>query len=175
MSIDKRELYFVDRHKEMVLYQKLVDQLKNNKKFDINPDDTLLINVSPDYSSIISMLLLHEFSRDGEILDMFNVEVPYPDQLPNPFQLKFEETFKSYVKPYKNFILVEAGVISGRNYTWMVDTMNKMFNINKNDILTVALCQNSRSIFTCDVIGELYDNETQDLTFSFEKYNKHFI
>jgi hypothetical protein len=174
MSTDKRELYFIDRHKEMVLYQKLVDQLKKNTKFDINPEDTLLLNVSPDYSSIISMLLLHEFSRDGEILDMFNVEVPYPDQLPSPFELKFEETFKSYSQPYKNFMLIEAGVISGRNYTWLVDTMCNMFNINKNNILTVALCQNKHSIFQCDVVGEYYDNNTQDLTFSFEKYNKHF-
>lgn len=170
-----RELYFVDRHKELVLYQRVVDKLKKNTKFDINPEDTLLINVSPDYSSIISMLLLHEFSRDGEILDMFNVEVPYPDQLPNPFQLKFEETFKTYVKSYKNFILVEAGVISGRNYTWLIDTMTNMFNIEKENILTVALCQNIHSQFDCDVIGELYDDEKQDLTFSFEKYNKHFI
>ena len=124
MSTDnKKELFFIDRHKEMVLYNKLVDELRTNKKFDINPEDTLLMNVSPDYSSIISMLLLHEFSRDGETLDMFNVEVPYPDQLPGPFELKFEETFKTYAQPYKNFMLVEAGVISGKNYTWLVDTM----------------------------------------------------
>jgi hypothetical protein len=70
--------------------------------------------------------------------------------------------------------LIEAGVISGRNYTWITDSMKRLFDINKDDITTVALFENIHSEFKSDVVGEYYDHEKQDLTFYFEKFNKHF-
>ena len=44
-----------------------------------NADNTVVITVSTDYSSIIGQTLRHLLSSNGEICDGFGVDVPYPD------------------------------------------------------------------------------------------------
>ncbi len=72
--------------------------------------------------------------------------------------------------PYKTVILVEAGVITGGNYTFMV---NHLIELGFN-IVTVALFENEHSKFKCDVVGEYYDSKVQELEFYYERFNNHW-
>jgi hypothetical protein len=164
-------IHFIDRFKEVKLWQKTVKEIKNNKKIKID-SDTLLMNVSPDYSSIISMQTIHELSYEHVPLDMFNVEVPYPGFNNMSYREKFRSDFQHIFKDYKTFILMEAGVITGNNYDWIINTeMIKNFNIKPDNILSVALCEHIDSNFKCDIVGEKYNG---DLTFYFEKPNRYW-
>ena len=71
----------------------------------------------------------------------------------------------------KTILLVEAGVIRGGNYTWLT----KLFrNKVTGNIITASLYENIGSRFQSDVVAEYYDNTKQDLTFYFERENKHW-
>lgn len=168
-----RKEYFISQQKESEIYDKLY--FKINNAFIITPEDTLILNVSPDYSSIISQKLSHEFSsKEGEIVSVININVPYPDETDmkwynNELNRKLEYLIN---KDYKNFIFVEAGVIRGSNYQWIKDKFLKYYK--EEQLLFTALFQNINSKFKCNCVGEYYDNDTQDLTFYWERFNKHF-
>ena len=68
-------------------------------------------------------------------------------------------------------LLVEAGVIRGGNYTYVVDYLNKSY---MNDVITLALYENKNSVFKSNYVGEYYDNSTEDLSFWWERDNKHW-
>ncbi len=165
---------FIDKSDEAHVYHELIKKIKKIDKFEINPTDTLILNVSPDYSSIISQWMIHEFSKDGEHVEMIGVEVPYPDQSWKGYELNFMIQFKEYPDHYKNFVLVEAGVITGNNYTWLTNCMFKDFDITPDRILTTALYQNKNSIFRCDCVGEEFDSNIEEICFSWERENSHF-
>lgn len=165
-----RPLLFVTRDHEMGLIEKLMYQIDAS---DFHPDYTCMLVVSPDYSSIIGQVLMHAWSKDGEIIHPETVHVPYPDEDKQPFIDRFKEEFNRYKDSYKNFVLVEAGIIRGGNWTWLVNTMQEM-GVAKENITTVALFENAHSIYKSDYVGQYYDNNFQDLTFWWERPNKHW-
>jgi hypothetical protein len=73
----------------------------------------------------------------------------------------------------KKILLVEAGVIRGSNYKFVIDYLKNNLQITQ-DIFTLTLYENTGSKFKSDFVGEFYDNETQDLTFWWEQYNNHW-
>jgi len=141
-----------------------------------NASNTIIISVSADYSCVVGQLLRHSLSHEGEICDGFSIDVPYPDQvwdltylcelaaLVNLYTYKFKD---------KKILLVEAGVIRGSNYKFVVDYLKANSKI-PNEIYTLALFENKGSKFKSDFVGDFYDDETQDLTFWWERYNKHW-
>ena len=141
-----------------------------------NASNSVIVMVSTDYSSIIGQILRHQLSFDGEVCEGFGVDVPYPDQTwDDKFVNDFLFTFSlnSDTLTYKHIILVEAGVIRGGNYTKCVDLIKNHLK-RKEPIVTVALFENIHSKFKSDFVGEYYDNETQDLTFWWERENNHW-
>lgn len=162
---------YVDRADEMLAIRRLEDGIRHNPKFEVHPNRTLLINVSPDYSSIVSQNLIHALSIDGDKLEMFPLEVPYPGENYRGYELNFIINFKEHAEHFQNFILTEAAVITGNNYSWITDCMFRDFGIGPERILTTALYEHEDSIYKCDVVGEKYDGEVE---FYWERYNKHF-
>lgn len=162
---------FISRVDEQHMIRRLEKFIRDNEKFRIDPIDTLLINVSPDYSSIVSQNLIHFLSTD-EPLDMLSLDVPYPGENYRGYEIKFLNDFKEYREIYNNFILVEAAVISGNNYTWIVNAMKEFFDINNNNILTTALYQQKDSKYKCDIVGEIFDDKM--IQFAWESYNKYW-
>ena len=146
--------------------------LKNN----FNASNTVIISVSADYSNIAGQLLRHSLSHDGEICDGFSIDVPYPDEVWDTTYLRELESLMSlyrYKLNNKKILLVEAGVIRGSNYKFIIDYLKNNLRITQ-DIYTLALYENSSSKFKSEFVGEFYDDETQDLTFWWERYNKHW-
>ena len=145
-------------------------------KKNFNASNTVIISVSADYSCIVGQMLRHSLSHKGEICDGFSIDVPYPDEVWDSVYLRELESLMNLYKyklKNKKILLVEAGVIRGSNYKFIIDYFKNNLRITQ-DIYTLALYENSSSKFESDFIGEYYDDETQDLTFWWERYNKHW-
>lgn len=170
----KRKPHYVTQRKETELSLNLVDDLLLE---NFNASNTVIITVSTDYSSNVGQLLRHALSFDGEICDGYGVDVPYPDEIwdeKHVYELEQLLNLYSYKLKGKKILFVEAGVIRGGNYTFLSNFLEEYLGI-KDDVFYLSLFENQGSIFKSDFVGEYYDNETQDLTFWWEKENKHWI
>ena len=146
------------------------------KSLGYHAGNSTIVTVSPDYSAMFGQIIRHKLSHNGEICQGFSIEVPYPDQY-------WDETYIHDIKQqvlsnmhqikYTNCILVEAAIIRGGNYTTIVDYITSKFNEAK--IVTVAMYENVHSKFKSNIVGEYYDDNTQDLTFWWEEENNHWI
>jgi hypothetical protein len=169
-----REVYLISQEKETELTLSLSDKLLI-EGFDSS--NTVIITVSTDYSSTVGQLLRHSLSVNGEICDGFGIDVPYPDQSwTEEFVYELEKLF--YLYAYKSIgkkiLLVEAGVIRGGNYKFLLEFLGKFSQI-ENNVYFLTLFENKHSVFKSDFVGEYYDNDTQDLTFWWERQNNHWI
>jgi len=158
---------------ETELIYKLSDSLLEK---NFNASNTVIISVSSDYSCIVGQFLRHSLSDQGEICDGFSIDVPYPDQQwDSTYYYELETLVNLYRYKFnsKKILLVEAGVIRGSNYKFVIEYLKNNLHITQ-DIYTLALYENIGSKFKSDFVGEFYDDETQDLTFWWERYNKHW-
>ena len=161
-----KELLFISEDKEKALIQEMTYKMKMSN-MDIHPDDTCFLMVSPDYSAIVTQHLSHSLTVDGEIFHIEAVNVPFPDEPVDTYLSVFKESYGKWSQQWSKFVLIEAGVIRGGNYTWITDEMD-------NNYYTVALCENIHSKFKSDFVSLYYDNEKQDLHFWWEQPNNHW-
>ena len=165
----RRPLHFITREKEWELIQRL-ETLVDSSNFD--PETTAVIMASPDYSATVAMHLAHAWSRKGEMLTIIPVDVTYPDEASTPYINKIVMQAGD-IRPYKNLVLVEAGIIRGGNWSWMLDVLY-IWGYTRKDITLVAMCENIGSAVKSDYVAEYYDDEKEELMFYFEKFNKHW-
>ena len=168
----RKELY-VSIAKELECTVIIAEALK---KEGYNASNSIVVTVSTDYSSITGQIIRHELTYEGEIADGFGVDVPYPDQQWDT-RFVFEACLMFSLHKYdigtKNIILVEAGVIRGSNYFKLIDLIRNSLELD-NEIITTSLYENKHSKFKSDYVAEYYDNNLEDLTFSWEKENNHW-
>ena len=141
---------------------------------DIHPKRTCFLCVSPDYSSVVAQHLSHALSKDGEIYHIEAVNVPFPDESHESYLETFIDRFSEWTIDWDNFVLIEAGVIRGGNYTWITEAMNKYQIAGDSPNYTVALCENTGSKFKSDFVSHYYDNSKEDLHFWWERPNNHW-
>lgn len=169
----RRPLKFITRDKEWELIQRLVT-IVNNSQF--HPDTTAVIMASPDYSATVAMHLAHAWSVNGEMIPIIPVDVTYPDELSDFYIKKMQTEFKwrkwEHVLPSK-LVIVEAGIIRGGNWKWMLDVLYS-FGYERDQLTLVTLCENVHAAVKSDYVGEYYDDEKEELMFYFERYNKHW-
>ena len=171
--MDRKE-HLISQERETALTLELAERLLRG---NFNASNTVIVTVSTDYSSNVGQLLRHALTKDGEICDGFGIDVPYPDETwDSDFINELEALVKlfKYKIENKKILLVEAGVIRGSNYKFMIDYLENKLNLQE-EIYTLALFENLSSKFKSDFVGEFYDNDTQDLTFWWEKENNHWI
>jgi hypothetical protein len=167
--MNRRPLKFITREKEWELIQRL-ETIVDSSDFD--PSTTAVIMASPDYSATVAMHLAHSWSRKGEMLSIIPVDVTYPDEDPAPYIQKMLMQ-GAYIGPYSKLVLIEAGIIRGGNWQWMLDVLHGWDYI-RSDITLVAMCENIHSKVKSDYVGEYYDDDKEELMFYFEKFNKHW-
>ena len=165
----RRPLHFITREKEWELIQRLLTIVDSS---DFDPSTTALIMASPDYSATVAMHLAHAWSRNGDMLPIIPVDVTYPDEDPDPYISKMLMQAPD-IRPYNKVIMVEAGIIRGGNWKWMVDVLH-LWGYTRKDITLVALCENMNSKVKSDYVAEYYNDDTHELMFYFEKFNKHW-
>lgn len=158
--------------------KKLIDQLSKDiieKYPNLSPVNTLVVMVSPDYSATVAMHVAHNLSKDGEMCDILPIHIAYPDEDVYKYVRKADQDIDSWLKfsetEYKYYLLVEAGVIRGGTYIWLTKLFNKKLS---GQVITTSLYENVGSRFKSDVVGEYYDDSKKDLTFYFERENKHW-
>lgn len=166
----RRPLHFITREKELELIQRL-ETIVDSSSYD--PKTTAVIMASPDYSATVAMHLAHAWSRNGEMLDIIPVNVTYPDESAEPYKTRFRSQ-RLEVTQYERLVCIEAGIIRGGNWSWMMQIMIEEFGYKRDDIVLVALCENVHSAVKSDYVGEYYDDDEEELMFYFEKYNKHW-
>jgi len=167
-----RKLLNVSFENEQLLIENIAAELIRD---GFNANNTVIITVSTDYSSIIGQTLRHLLSADGEICDGFGIDVPYPDD-------NWDETYVSELNSIldiyqdkigdKRVLMLEAGVIRGSNYTFLDGYLTERW---LTDIYSVSMFENIGSVYKSDYVGKYYNNETHDLTFWWERYNNHWI
>jgi len=167
--MQRRPLHFITREKEWELLQRLLSIVDDT---DYDPDTTAVIMASPDYSATVAMHLAHAWSRKGEILPLIPVDVTYPDEDPEPYIAKMVMQAPE-IRPYSKIVMVEAGIIRGGNWKWMLDVLY-LWGYKRSDITLVALLENVGSKIKSDYVGEYYDDDKEELMFYFERYNKHW-
>ena len=167
--MERRPLHFITREKEWELIQKLLT-IVDSSEFD--PADTAVLMVSPDYSATVAMHLAHAWSRNGEMLPIIPIDVPYPDEEYEPYYNKM--LMQVDIRMYNKLILVEAGIIRGGNWNWIVNLLTDGWAYDRKDLTLVAMCENVNSKVKSDYVGEYYDDSKEELMFYFEKYNKHW-
>ena len=168
------KLLYISTDKETKAIDNLEQKLKEQYP-DITALNTLVLMVSPDYSATVAMKVAHFLSINGEMCDILPIHVPYPDETADRYIDKAKKDINAWIyfsnRTYDNYLLVEAGVIKGGTYTWLTNVLKE--NVEGN-IITAALFENINSKFKSDIVSEYYNNDLEDLTFYFEKYNKHW-
>ena len=167
--MNRRPLHFITREKEWELIQRL-ETIVDSSDFD--PQTTAVIMASPDYSATVAMHLAHSWSRKGEMLNIIPVDFTYPDESMEHYKSKMIMQAGDII-PYRHLVMVEAGIIRGGNWKWMLDVLYN-WGYSKKDITLVALCENVGSAIKSDYVAEYYDDEKEELMFYFEKFNKHW-
>jgi hypothetical protein len=167
-----RAEYMVSQNEELQVMESLRNTLLGA---GINSKNTIIVTVSTDYSSVVGQYLRHQLTKDGEICDGFGIDVPYPDETwTDEFIQRVQGMFKMFSNDIKNktILLVEAGVIRGSNYTKVIELIKEL----KLDepIATLAMFENINSKFKSDFVGKYYNDDEEDLTFWWERYNKHW-
>lgn len=167
--MNRRPLHFITREKEWELIQRL-ETIVDSTDFD--PSNTAVIMASPDYSATVAMHLAHAWSRKGEMLPIVPVDVTYPDESPEPYVNKMMMQAGD-IRPYSKLVMIEAGIIRGGNWQWMLDVLYG-WDYKRSDITLVAMCENIHSKVKSNYVGEYYDDDKEELMFYFEKFNKHW-
>jgi len=167
-----RAEYMVSQNEELQVMESLRNTLLGA---GINSKNTIIVTVSPDYSSVVGQYLRHQLTKDGEICDGFGIDVPYPDEIwTDEFIQRVQGMFKMFSNDIKDktILLVEAGVIRGSNYTKVIELIKEL----KLDepIATLTMFENINSKFKSDFVGKYYNDDEEDLTFWWERYNKHW-
>ena len=171
--MNRRPLKFITRDKEWELIQRLVTIVDSSK---FTPKTHGVIMASPDYSATVAMHLAHTWSVGGEILPIIPVDVTYPGESSDFYVKKMTADFKWRkweTSLPRHLILVEAGIIRGSNWKWMLEVL-ETFGYARRDVTLVALCENVHSAVKSDYVGEYYDDETEELMFYYERFNKHW-
>ena len=167
--MNRRPLKFITREKEWELIQRL-ETIVDSSNFD--PSTTAVIMASPDYSATVAMHLAHSWSRKGEMLSIIPVDVTYPDEESRPYIAKMMMQAGD-IQPYSKIVMVEAGIIRGGNWDWMLNVLY-LWGYKREDITLVAMFENIHSKVKSDYVGEYYDDDKEELMFYFEKFNKHW-
>jgi len=168
--MDRRPLYFITREKEWELIQRLVTLVDVRECSHTN---TAVLMISPDYSATVAMHLAHSWSNNGEILPIISVDVPYPDETAGQYIHDLTQKMKQ-LEQYSKLILVEAGIIRGSNWAWILKVLTTVMKFKREDITLVALCENINSSVKSDYVAEYYDDNSHELMFYFERYNRHW-
>lgn len=168
--MNRRPLHFITREKEWELIQRL-EAIVDSREFD--PHTTAVIMASPDYSATVAMHLAHSWSRKGEMLTIIPVDVTYPDEDSQSYIDKLLMQAPD-IRPFQRLVLVEAGIIRGGNWRWMLDVLMSKWGYQRKDLTLVAMCENIHSAIKSDFVGEYYDDQKEELMFYFEKFNRHW-
>ncbi len=135
---------------------------------------SLIINVSPDYSSIVSMRLAHGLSKDGEMLNIIGLDTAYSDDTKekrDSYKMLAEGLLGvvAQSKAFTTIFVVCSEVETGDTFSRVY---SKLKEVTEGEVKlhTVALVERNSSKFQSDFVG-LYSEKP--VKFWWEEFNTH--
>ena len=154
------------------LISKIKDKIVSEESFVASK--ALILNVSPDYSSILSMRLAHGLSKDGEMLNIIGLDTAYSDDTKEKIESykMLAEGLLGVVaqsKAFTTILIVSSEVETGDTFSRVY---NKLREVVEKDvkIYSAALIESNSSKFQSDFVG-LYSEKP--VRFWWEAPNKH--
>jgi|688.fasta_scaffold52041_13 hypothetical protein len=128
--------------------------------------NTVIVNCSPDYSSIISQQVIHAYFDNP--LPMVNFDMPFPN---SPFELEYESHCRDFVSTMdvnNHYVFIDSGVLRGYNFKVLSDAL-KTF---QGEYHFACLYMQDDAIFTPDFYVEKFNKKGQGmLLFYWENSN----
>lgn len=164
--MEKKSKYFiVDFEKEVKDSKKLADIIRNDKW--ISPG-TIIVNCSPDYSSIVCQIINHNLSdiNKDELFEQIPLEMPYPimSQIWNRDSSEYEIYDKYLLKWINKFIssdlqylFIDSGTLRGRNFY----KLHQCLRVKNDNFRFASLYLQDNSIFTPDYYVEKFNFDNQ--------------
>lgn len=158
-----KEKYFkIGKRKENKAIEVLIELIRPEIT-----EDTIIVNCSPDYSSIISQRVIHSYFDNP--LTMVNFDMPFPN---TPFEKEYPEYCKDfvfYLRKDKHYIFIDSGVLRGRNFKTLYDCLVEFGYTN---FTFASLYVQDDAIFTPEVYVEKFNREKDGmLLFWWENIN----
>ena len=136
--------YFkINKTKENRDIKALIEKLRPH----ITPN-TIIVNCSPDYSSIISQRVIHAYYDNP--LQMVNFDMPFPN---TEFELEYPDYCREFnysMNRDKQYIFIDSGVLRGRNFKVLQESLTHY------NYLFAALYVREDTIFTPDIYIEKF-------------------
>lgn len=128
--------------------------------------DTLIVNCSPDYSSIITQILCHTLSdlNSNELFDVINLEMPYPvmNQIWNKETAEYElydkyllKWISKYISKDYIYLFVDSGTLRGKNFSKLKSVLRN--KLDDKNFMFASLYVQDDSIFTPDYYVEKFN------------------
>lgn len=116
--------YYISLEKEIADSYRLAELIRKDEWMD---DNTIIVNCSPDYSSITSQIVNHRLSIDNshELYEQLYLEMPYPtmNQVWNRDSWEWEKWDKylqiwfTQIDKDNKYLFLDSGVIRGQNFS----------------------------------------------------------
>jgi len=174
----KKIVYQIPINKELEDIDKLSKIIENSNWVS---KSMIIVNCSPDYSSICTQMVNHKLSHlnDNELFEQMYLELPYPNmsQIWNRDTCEYEyfDRYLSlwvakYIKSGYNYLFVDSATIRGKNFN-KVKLSIKQY-LDPNEYKFASLYVEEKSIFLPDFYVEKYCTDINgELTFSWENEN----
>jgi hypothetical protein len=144
--------YFrIGREKEHKDIQTLIEMLRPEIT-----SNTIIVNCSPDYSSIISQQVAHAYFDNP--LTMLSFEMPYPN---TEFEKVYEahcREFAENLEPNTHYVFIDSGILRGRNFKTLYDNLNIYAHKSTNYHFACLYCQDD-AIFNADYCVDWFNRE----------------
>ncbi len=170
------KLYHISYKKEILDSLELVNIIKKDEWIN---SSTIIVNCSPDYSSIPTQILNHGLSHlnGNELFEQLSVEMPYPtmSQIWNRETLEFQhydrylqEWANKYLSRQYNYLFIDSATLRGKNFAYLKNVARTKIDNYK----FASLYLEKSSIFTPDYYVEQYDKDIRgNVIFEWENAN----
>jgi hypothetical protein len=146
--------YFkINQKKEKRDIKELIEWLK-----PIVTKDTIIVNCSPDYSSIISQQVIHAYFDNP--LTMINFDMPFPN---TPFESEYPSYCKDFVFDLQkdtHYIFIDSGVLRGKNFKTLHDTL---VDFSVTNFTFASLYVQDDAIFTPEYYVEKFNKKNEGM------------
>lgn len=150
------EVFYINQELENTLTDKVGESLIEVLK-DVKAKDVLFVALGPDYSAGLTMRLLHKAGKvNGSLSDMIFVDLPFPGEEVEKYKGILKFLVPHMKSQAKKVVFVEAGTLTGNNFTWVKETCLEG-GYSSEDIITVSLVEMNTSKFKCDIVGQHID------------------
>lgn len=160
----KNKYFRISRQKEYRDIKKLIEMLR-----PIITKDTIIVNASPDYSSIISQQVIHAYFDNP--LQMQPFDMPFPNTEFEKLYPNYCREFAESLQPNTHYVFIDSGILRGRNFKTLNDNLMMYAHKSTSFDFACLYCQDD-AIFNADYCVDWFNKEEDGmLLFWWESIN----